>query len=74
MAWIQGAYMRVALASTPVIMGMKKGELPKFPNMPFEDEIVEQQKKDEEWLQKEREKAYSGFVALLSNCKNAKKG
>lgn len=64
----------MALSSTPVVMGMKKGEMPKYPNMPYEDEVVEQQKNDEEWLKKEREKAYSGFVALLSNCKKAKKG
>lgn len=72
MAWLQGAYFRMALASTPVVMGMKKGEMPKYPKMPYEEEqmekLEEQRKQDEKWLQQEREKAFYSFASLLKNC------
>ena len=72
MIWLQGAYIRMALASTPVIMGMKKGDLPKYPKMPYQDEYekqLQEQKKNEDWLQKERERAFYGFMSLLKGCK-----
>lgn len=73
MLWLQGAYIRMALASTPVIMGMSKGSLPKYPKMPYAEDTEEKLSQNEEWLQKERQKAFDGFVRLLTNCKKGKK-
>lgn len=70
MIWVQGLYFKSALASTPVAMGFTKGELPKYPKMPYEEEQVQEQ--DEEMLQKQRESAFYGFVSLLQNCNKKK--
>lgn len=68
--WLLGKYFQIALASTPVAMGNPKGSLPKFPEMPYKEE--QEEKINEKLLQKEREKAFSGFVSLLMNCKKGK--
>lgn len=71
MIWLQGLYFRSALSSTPVAMGMAKGELPKYAKMPYEEEQKEEM--NEETLQKQREMAFYGFVSLIKGCNKERK-
>lgn len=61
--WMQGQYFGCAIQST---ISFKEGTRPKYPEMPFSKEVEEEMAHDEEWVKKEREKAFNHFAMILS--------
>lgn len=61
--WLQGYYMRWAIAST---LSFSEKKPPDYPDMPFKEQAEEALAHDEEWLQKERIRAWNHFVAILN--------
>lgn len=64
--WLQGYYTRWAIAST---LSFGKQKPPEYPEMPFMEKAEEELAHDEEWVQRERIKAWNHFAAILSKNK-----
>lgn len=64
LAWVQGLYFRAAIASTPSPIGIAKGSLPKYPDMPNKEENYDDKAKDEEWVKAEKIRTWNFFAHL----------
>ena len=73
LAWLQGAYFKQALQSSILICGLADrqvaNKMPKYPEMPYKEEVEQQKAQDEKWLQAQRQRAFAYFSTLLSRNK-----
>lgn len=60
--WLQGKYFACAIAST---LQFSKQRPPEYPEMPYQEEENEELAKDEDWIIKERIKAWESFRCAL---------
>ena len=64
--WLQGNYFRSAIISS---LQFSKQKPPEYPEMPYREELEQELVQDEEWVKKERQKAFNHFSMLLSKHK-----
>lgn len=77
LAWLQGAYFKQALQSSVVICGLADrqviNKMPKYPDIPYKDEVEKSRSQDEKWLQMQRQRAFAHFANMLSSMSKNKK-
>ena len=70
LAWLQGAYFKQALQSSVMICGLADrqviNKMPKYPDIPYKDEIEKSRAKNEEWVKMQRQRAFAHFANMLS--------
>ena len=77
LAWLQGAYFRQALQSSVVICGLADrqviNKMPKYPDIPYKDEVEQSKSQNEEWVKMQRQRAFAHFANMLSSMSKNKK-
>lgn len=77
LAWLQGAYFKQALQSSVMICGLADrqviNKMPKYPDIPYKDEVEKSQAQDEKWLQMQRQRAFAHFANMLSSMSKNRK-